>query len=140
MADGTFEKVTHSDRPFYGARKLLICGFSSKAQVKFKNLLQMVNITDLPIVWATSGEDETCLSDLFAQPDNTGSGVSSTLPRAIVLSGITNNELHRLMDMARKTGMKPVLWAVLTPTSETWTLKSLLGELAAERRAMQQKK
>lgn len=140
MADGTFEKVTHSDRPFYGTRKLLICGFSVNAQIKFKNLLERVNITDLPVVWATSAQAETRLSDLFAQPDNTGSGVSSTLPRAIVLSGITDNELHRLMDMARKTGMKPVLWAVLTPTSETWILKSLLTELAAERRAMQKKK
>ncbi len=140
MADAAFKKVTHSDRPFYGARKLLICGFTSKAQIKFEKLLQRVNITDLPVVWATSGQAETRLSDLFAQPGNTGSGASSTLPRAIVLSGITENELHRLMDMARKTGMKPVLWAVLTPTSETWTLKSLLDELVAERRAMHQKK
>jgi hypothetical protein len=140
MADAKFEKVTHSDRPFYGTRKMLICGFSAKAQIQFEKLLQMVDMTDLPVVWATSGQAGTRLSDLFAQPGNTGSGVSSTLPRAIVLSGITDNELHRLMDMARKTGMKPVLWAVLTPTSETWTLKSLLDELAAERRAMQQKR
>ena len=79
----------------------------------------MVNIPDLPVVWATYGQAETLLSDLFDQPGNTGSGVSSTMSRAIVLSSITpDNELHWLMAMARKTGMKPVLWAVLTPTSE----------------------
>jgi len=44
------------------------------------------------------------------------------------------------MNMGRKTGMKPVLWAALTPTSEIWSVKSLLAELTAERKAMSQRK
>jgi len=36
--------------------------------------------------------------------------------------------------------MKAPLWATLTPTSETWTIQSLLKELAAEHKAMQQQK
>ncbi len=140
MADAKFEKVTHSDKPFYGPRKLLVCGFDSKAQPKFKNLLQIAGIKDIPIVWAVSGQAETVLAELFSLPDNTGSDISSTLPRAIIVSGITENELHRLMNMARKTGMKPALWAALTPTSETWSIKELLAELTAERKAMSQRK
>ncbi len=140
MADAKFEKVTHSDKPFYGPRKLLVCGFDGKAQPKFKNLLQMAGIKDIPIVWAVSGQAETVLTELFSLPDNTGSDISSTLPRAIIVSGITENELHRLMSMARKTGMKPALWAALTPTSETWSIKELLAELTAERKAMSQRK
>jgi hypothetical protein len=32
--------------------------------------------------------------------------------------------------------MQASLWAALTPTSETWTLKALLEELSAERRQL----
>ena len=140
MADAKFEKVTHSDKPFYGPRKLLVCGFDDKAQPEFKKLLQMADIKEIPVVWVLSGQADTVLSDLFTRPDNSGSDLSSTLPRAIVVSGITENELHRLMNTCRKAGMKPVMWAALTPTSETWSLKSLLVELTAERKAMSQKK
>ena len=140
MADAKFEKVTHSDKPFYGPRKLLVCGFDDKAQPEFKKLLQMADIKGISIVWAVSEQADTLLAELFALPDNSGNGVSSTLPRAIVVSGITENELHRLMNTCRKIGMLPALWAALTPTSETWSLKSLLAELTAERKAMRQKK
>jgi hypothetical protein len=140
MADAKFEKVTHSDKPFYGPRKLLVCGFDDKAQPEFKNLLQTAGIKEIPVVWVLSGQADTVLADLFALPDNSGRGISSTLPGAIVVSGITENELHRLMNTCRKTGMPPALWAALTPTSETWSLKSLLAELTAERKAMSQKK
>ena len=140
MADAKFEKVTHSDKPFYGPRKLLVCGFDDKAQPEFKKLLQMADIKGISIVWAVSEQADTLLAELFALPDNSGNGVSSTLPRAIVVSGITENELHRLMNTCRKIGMLPALWAALTPTSETWSLKSLLAKLTAERKAMRQKK
>jgi len=138
MADAKFEKVTRSDKPLYGVRKLLVCGFDAAAQPQFKNLLKMAGIKDLPVVWVTADQVDTRLSVLIEQPDNSGSSVSSTLPRAVIVSGITENELHRLMDKGRKIGMKPVLWAALTPTSETWSAKALLAELSAERRAMQQ--
>ena len=140
MVDAKFEKVAHSDRPFYGARKLLVCGFDVKAQSGFKEMLQTAGIKDIPVVWVTSGQADTQLSVLMEQPGDSNSGVSSTLPGAIIVSGITENELHRLMDTYRKTDMKPVLWAALTPTSETWSVKTLLAELNAERKAMQRKK
>jgi hypothetical protein len=72
--------------------------------------------------------------------DGTGWEVSSELPRAIIMAGITQNELHRLMSACRQSRMKPTLWATLTPTSETWTIQNLLIELAAEHRAMLEKK
>ena len=49
-------------------------------------------------------------------------------------------ELIALMTVCRKTGMKDSLWATLTPTSETWTLRQLLSELAAEREALSKRK
>jgi hypothetical protein len=48
--------------------------------------------------------------------------------------------MHRLMTGCRQSKMKQTLWATLTPTSETWTIQSLLNELAAEHAAMQKRK
>ena len=56
------------------------------------------------------------------------------------MCGLTQNELHLLMSGSRQAGMKPPLWATLTPTSENWAMQDLLKELAAEHEAMQQKK
>ena len=56
------------------------------------------------------------------------------------MAGITQNEMHGLMTGCRNSKMKQTLWATLTPTSETWTIQSLLNELVAEHKAMQQRK
>jgi len=68
-----------------------------------------------------------------------GLGASSDLPRAVIVSGIQEKQLHALMALCRKTGMQPDLWAVLTPISEKWTLQALLSELQAEKRAFRRK-
>jgi hypothetical protein len=137
MTHAKFEKISPSDKSLYGSRRLLLCGFSAKTQSKFMTLLKMVGLETTPTVWATSEQDDTRLYDLMELSDETGRGISSDLPRAVIVSGITEKELHRLMAVCRKSGMQQALWATLTPTSETWTLKHLLAELSAERRAFQ---
>ena len=73
---------------------------------------------------------------LFERPAGFGKGVDSSLPRAIIVGGIPEKRLHALMAGARASGMTPPLWAVLTPSSESWPLEQLLKELAAEREAL----
>ncbi len=75
----------------------------------------------------------------MALTGGTGAGQDSTLPRAVIMAGITENELHILMAAHREAGLARPLWAALTPTSESWTLKALLDELDQERRAMENK-
>jgi hypothetical protein len=82
----------------------------------------------------------TSLADLLSLPDQTGADMASDLPRAIIVSGISENQLHGLMTMCRKTGMQQSLWAALTPTSETWPLAQLLTELQAERKALSKRR
>jgi hypothetical protein len=135
MTDGTFEKVQHSDSRMYGPQKLLLCGFPAPAQPKFLSVLQMAGMQDVAVVWANEANHKETLSALLGLPDGSGAGTGSTLPRAIIVSGITENQLHGLMTVCRKTGMQQPLWAALTPTSERWPLAKLLGELQAERRA-----
>ena len=140
MSDATFEKMSPSDKPMYGPRKLLICGFSSKAQPKFVKLLEIIALSEMPKVWVTDAHAGSLISEVLALEDNTGWAIGSELPRAVIMSGVTQNELHLLMSGSRQAGMKPPLWATLTPTSETWTVQDLLKELSAEHQAMQKKK
>lgn len=136
MTDGSFEKVQHSDQCMYGPRRLLLCGFSVTAQEKFRDVLNLTGLGDIPVAWATVEDEAQTLAGLLGRSDGSGAGLESTLPRAIIVSGITQNQLHVLMTACRRCGMQPALWAVLTPTSETWPLKRLLAELQAERRAL----
>ena len=140
MSDGGFEKVTASDEPMYGPRKLLICGFSAEIQPHVVKLLELLKLSDIPRIWATAEHAGSLISDVLALEDNTGFGVTSELPRAIIMCGLTQNELHRLMSGSREAGMKSPLWATLTPISETWTVQDLLKELMAEHQAMQNRK
>lgn len=140
MTDGTFEKVQHSDSRMYGTPKLLLCGFSVQAQPAFLEVLKMVGLEDIAIVWANEDNQKETLSVLLALPNGAGKGRGSTLPRAIIVSGITQNQLHTLMTLCRKSGMQQSLWAALTPTSETWPLELLLNELQAERKALSERR
>jgi hypothetical protein len=92
------------------------------------------------LVWVTEDQADMQVGELVQLADGTGTDGSSNLPRAIIMSGISQNELHMLMAGCRKSGMQQPLWATLTPTSETWPIQNLLKELAAEHRAMQKKK
>ena len=140
MSEGGFEKVSQSDEPMYGPRKLLICGFSADIQPHVVKLLEILKLSDIARIWVTAERAGSLISDVLALEDNTGFGVTSELPRAIIMCGLTQNELHLLMSGSREAGMKPPLWATLTPTSETWTIQELLKELVAEHQAMRQTK
>jgi len=140
MTDGEFQKVSRSEKPLYGPRKLLLCGFAAEAQSKFMALLNMIDLAELPLVWVTEDQAGLDVGELVKLDNGTGAGVSSQLPKAIIMSGITQNELHLLMSGCRQAGMQQALWATLTPISENWPLKNLLRELAAEHGAMQARK
>lgn len=140
MTNVGFEKVVPSEKKLYGPRKLLLCGFSAQSQTKFEMLLEMTGINNLPLVWVAEDQFNETLSALFALPGGSGAGKNSDLPRALVLGGVTQQELHQLMSGCRQAGMRQALWAVLTSTSEHWKLGDLLRELAAEHEAMARKK
>lgn len=140
MTDDGFQKVDQSDSLLYGPRKLLLCGFPAHAQSKFMTLLKMIGLSEMPVVWVTEDQADILVAELVQLEDGAGTGSSSDLPRAIVMSGISQMELHLLMSGCRKSGMQQPLWATLTPNSETWPIRDLLKELAAEHAAMKNRR
>jgi Domain of unknown function (DUF3783) len=138
MTDGGFEKLGCSDRCLYGPRKLLLCGFATEVQPKLKALLAALDLADVPLIWAQSADGEQLVASVLEKPDGSGEGQPSPFPRAIIVAGLEEAELLRLMDGCRRSRMQPPLWATLTPTSEKWPLARLLNELNAERQAFEQ--
>ncbi len=139
MTKGTFKKLGESTKPMYGPRAILISGFASLEQEKVMELLNDIQFTDIPVIFATAEDADKHLNELFARPDQSGRNEDSNNARAIIISGITEKELQQLLFSYKKSGLPRPLWATLTPFSEKWTLCALLDELKKERIAMGKK-
>ncbi|MEW6076193.1 MAG: DUF3783 domain-containing protein [Thermodesulfobacteriota bacterium] len=138
MSQGTFTRMGETDQPLYGPKALLVCGFTPPEQDAVMKLLAAVRLTDVPIIFAAATDGEEKLADLLRRTDQSGRNADSGLARAIIISGITESELHRTLAAYRQSGLPRPLWATLTPFSENWTLSALITELEQERTAMEQ--
>ena len=128
--------MARSANRLYGPRALLVCGFTPEGQSALLEPIEAAGIASLSVVFATTEDLETELRELFARDSGTGRNQPSRMPAAIIMAGISEADLHTLMERYRSAGMPWPLWATLTPTSEIWTLRALLKELAAERAAL----
>ena len=139
MTQATFSKVTRSEKPMYGPRRILACGYDLADLTRLAGLLAACGLAGVGVVHVADDQAETALVDLFALSPAAAPPAPSRFSRAVIVAGITEKELHALLDAYRKSGMPPQLWAALTPTSEKWPLTRLLAELEAERKAMQRR-
>jgi hypothetical protein len=137
MQENGFQKVNRTERRMYGPRKLLVCGYPHSEQPLFLELLGQCGLEALPVVFVHETEARCTLKALLEQPDRSGWERDSSLRRAVIMSGLSERELHALMGGYRQRGLAAQLWATLTPISESWSMASLLDELDAERRAFQ---
>lgn len=136
---GEFSRIDKTDKRMYGPRGLLICGYPEEERYVFLDFILKINMNDVPVIFAVNEDVGKTLGDLFTHEHKAGITGPSDLPRSVIMSGLSQNELHSLMSGYREAGFVNQIWASLTPTSETWTLKSLLKELLAEAREMQKK-
>lgn len=143
--DGTFQKLTATDERGHGTTAVLVCGFIPADQTQLRTLLaDDPGLATLPLVFVGDADADLTLHVLATRPDNHGFGAPSTLPRALIMSGLSGHELHALMRRYRTHTWAPPLWASVTPTSQHWTARTLLHELTREkdalREAMQQQR
>jgi hypothetical protein len=99
-------------------------------------MLEKIGLAGVPVIFATSPDLEAAVGDLLTSEDKTGLDEASPMQRAVIMSGLTQNELHILMGAYRKAGLPRQLWASLTPVSEGWPLGTLLKELEKESKSM----
>ncbi len=137
-AETTFRPVGDSDSRMHGATAVLASGFSLAEQQALRTMMDAAGLQDVGVVFITASSLPLTLAALAALPAGTHAGETAELPRALVMSGLTERQLHAMMDSYRQSGLPRPLWASVTPTSANWTIKYLLVELLKEREAMRQ--
>jgi hypothetical protein len=132
-----FSKVGQSGKKrLYGPRGALVCGYAANDQLLFLAMLDRFRLADIPVIFATGADMDRTVGELLAEPAGHGRGDDSPLPRAVVLSGVTEKELSTIMAAWKHLELPRQNWATLTPTSEGWPLMDLLTELDMERIAL----
>ena len=139
MNDGEFQKVDQSSERMYGPKGIVFCGFAAMEHEPLVNALSQIGFSDHPFIFATNNDTQKSLIDLFSSPNRSGLGESADMPRATIMSGCTQMEVHTLMSAFKEAGLPRQLWATLTPTSESWLLGTLLKELIKEDTELQKK-
>jgi hypothetical protein len=132
MNEGNFEKIQNSDERMYGPKGILVCGYAPTEQRFLGLFMDKAGFRDRPIIFPTTEDAGRTLKDLLGLTTGSGMGEPADLPRAVIMSGFTQNEVHRIMSAYRQAGLPAQLWATLTPVSENWILGDLLKELVKE--------
>jgi hypothetical protein len=141
MPASSFSKIKNRTRKrLYGPRRCLACGYTAAEQDALLAMMLRWNFADMPALFAGAADMDRLVGEILAEPAGHGQGQDSPLPRAVILSGLTEKELNTFMAAWKHLGLPPQNWATLTPTSETWALIDLLTELDLERVALQGQK
>lgn len=122
--------VGESKKVMYGPRCMLVCGFSLNEKKKLIKKLKKVK--KLPIVFTSQNDRQSLMKNMVLKTNHTGLDETCLLERSIILSGVTEKELHVAMSDYKKTKLPKPLWATLTPISENWTVEALVKELTNE--------
>jgi hypothetical protein len=136
MSNGTFEKMGTSEEKLYGPKGIIVCGYPPPEQEPLASALEKLGFGDRPIIFVTDNTAFEPLKNVLTLENRSGIGRPSRMARALIMSGFTQEEVHRLMNAYRQAGLPRQLWATLTPASESWSVSYLLEELAAEDEAM----
>lgn len=134
-----FNRIERSDKKMYGPRGLLVCGYPEEERNIFIDFISKLDMEALPVIFSVNTDIERSVGELLTLKHKEEISGPSDLPRAVIMSGLSQDELHGLMDAYRGAGFVSQIWATLTPANEAWSLKALLIELLAEARAMKKK-
>lgn len=130
---GTFNAIGSGNKRMFGDTALLVSGFTPDEQSHLKAILRDVFPDQAPTVFVDDSLKARTLAELASNPNLGTEGTSSSLPRAIIMSGLTEKELHGVMSAYRSAGLPHPIWASMTPVSSTWSLQALLEELRKEK-------
>ena len=100
--EGTFKPVDESEQVMYGPRGLLVVGFTKEEEDRFLGVLES-GLSELKVVFTAKEAGEETLGELLSRDAHSGKGAEAELERAVVMSGISQRELHSIMKLDRKS-------------------------------------
>ena len=133
MSHARLKVVGESKKRMYGPRCMLICGFSPDQRKIILNMTKNKKFKNIPMVFTAEGDRLELMKNMVIREHQIGLDSECELERTIIMSGLTEKELHQTMAAYKKLKLPKPLWATLTPTSEKWTVEALVNELTNER-------
>lgn len=139
--DASFKAIGHDETPNFGRRRILAAGIPVEDRPAFSAMLAESGLGEVELHHAEKIDLFRPLEVLVGMveegpPPEMGRVPDGPLPRAVILSGLSDGETHRIIEGYRRLAWPPPLWAALTPTSASWPLGKLLVELSRERAAL----
>jgi len=125
--------VGESKKRMYGPRGILVCGFTAEERNTILKMFGDKKFKRLPVIFTTADDRPALMKEIITRAHQTGVEGPCGLDCAIIMSGLTEKELHRTLSTYKKLRMAKPLWATLTPTSENWTVEALVSELNREK-------
>lgn len=135
--DASFESLDHDDSVGPGPQALLLCGLETTLAPAIGALLRDSGAESHRLVFCTKEMlDHTLRAALGAEAASDPPLPPAALPQVVVLSGMSGQQIHGLIDGWRAAGLPAPIWAASTPSNLEFRVRALLQELLAERRAM----
>mgnify|MGYP000870061606 CR=1 FL=1 len=136
MTDATFRKLDDSNQRGPGPRIILIGGFQANEVVLLKEFVDKTFTDKIRLRLCTANMLEKTLGDALSRPVEDNPAPPDKLPRFLLLSGMSNQEIHALINRYGSTGLPRPMFAATTPANMNFMLRQLLLELLQEHKAM----
>lgn len=136
MTDATFRKLDNDDRRGHGPRLILIGGFQANEVMILKEFVDKVLPEKAHLRLCTAKMLEKTLGEALNQSFDDDPAPPEKLPCFLLLSGLSNQEIHAVINRYSTTGLPRPLFASATPANVNFLLRQLLLELLEEHKAM----
>ena len=135
MSDDDFEALSEDEQAGLGPAAVLLAGFEAAEETPISQLLSGAGAPEHALIRCRVSMLDQTLHDALAEPAPGELARADQLPRVLILSGLSNRQLHAVIDGFADTGLRRPVWASATENSLQMTLKALLTHLLAEQQA-----
>lgn len=136
MSQGEFKRIDQDEEAPLGPLALLMCGHSSEESRTVSSFLGAISASEHRVVLCTEPMLAQSLGDALATTEESPPVPPDKLPRVIVLSGMTGAQVRVFLDRYASTLLPRPIFATVTPSNLSLTVRDLLVELLQEHRAM----
>lgn len=98
-------RLKKSKKRMYGPTKLLVCGYEAPEHQAFLEFLEQLGFRSIPGIFVGQTNSHVALKELLRRDDRSGLGEDSSLKRAVIMSGFTQDNLHFLISAYRKANL-----------------------------------
>lgn len=137
MSGGTFRKVDAGGGESFGPPALLLCGFAANEVEPVGELLRKVGVDGHRPILCTKPMVRQPLGEaLAAAGSEDPPAPPESLPRVMVLSGMTGPQIRAFLQGFGQTGLPRPIFASTTPHNLGILVRDLLVELLREHQEM----